>query len=129
MEKNKTEAYKLISSISFENYLVIFALIIFAILLVGYGVPFLKSKLRKKSKRRKAGLYQAKKILTANETEFYNRLISALPEYTVLTQVAMSALIEPRVDRTTNGSEYMRRRAKFSQKYIDFVVCRPGKLL
>lgn len=78
--------------------------------------------------RRKPGLYKSRQILTRNETEFYNRMVSALPEYVVHTQIAMSALIEPRVDRMKDGSEYMRLRAKFSQKYVDFVVCRPGKL-
>lgn len=78
--------------------------------------------------RRTPGLYQSRRILTPNETEFYNRMIEALPGYVVHTQIAMSALIEPRIDRWEDGSEYMRRRAKFSQKYVDFVICRPGKL-
>ena len=74
------------------------------------------------------GLYQARPILTPNEQEFYRRMVQALPQHVVLTQVAMSALIEPRVDRTKNGSKYMGLRARFSQKYVDFVVCRPKKL-
>lgn len=70
-------------------------------------------------------IYQAKQILTDNETEFYGRLLAALPDYTILSQVAMSALIEPvRCD----PKEFMGRRAKFSQKYVDFVICEPGVL-
>lgn len=72
-----------------------------------------------------AGPYKSKAILTKNEIEFYNRLVSALPGYVVLSQVAMSALIEP---RTSDPSEYMRRRTKFAQKFIDFVICEPGNL-
>lgn len=82
----------------------------------------------KNKARRKPGLYKSKNILTPNEKEFYGRMVSALPEYVIHTQIAMSALIEPRVDRMVNGSEYMRLRAKFSQKYVDFVVCRPKSL-
>lgn len=77
------------------------------------------------ARRRPRGPYKAKSILTPNEIEFFNRLVSALPGYVVLSQVAMSALIEP---RTQDPKEYMRRRVKFAQKYVDFVVCEPGDL-
>lgn len=78
------------------------------------------------SRRRfKPGEYRSRHILTPNEVEFYNRLVSALPGYVVLSQVAMSALIEP---RTEDQGEYMRRRQKICQKYVDFVVCTPGLL-
>lgn len=70
-------------------------------------------------------IYQAKQILTDNETEFYGRLLSALPDYTILSQVAMSALIEP---VKCDPKEFMGRRAKFSQKYVDFVICEPENL-
>lgn len=93
-------------------------------ILVHWVFPFFLGKKLRKS----PGLYQKRKILTANETEFYNRMVGALPDYVVHTQIAMSALIEPRVDRTINGSDYMRLRSKISQKYVDFVVCKPGKL-
>lgn len=98
-----------------------------AFILVHWILPYVQGAGTTK-RRRKAGLYKSRPILTDNETEFYNRMISALPDYVVHTQIAMSALIEPRIDRMEDGSEYMRLRAKFSQKYVDFVVCRPGKL-
>lgn len=71
------------------------------------------------------GPFQPKPILTPNEIEFYNRMVSALPGYVVLSQVAMSAFIEPRTD---DPKEYMRRRMKFAQKFVDFIVCEPGDL-
>lgn len=76
-------------------------------------------------KSRRPGEYQAKRILTNNETEFYSRMLRALPDFTILSQVSMSALIEP---RTTVPGEYMGKRARFSQKYVDFVICQPNKL-
>lgn len=109
------------------------ATILWIIVLLGLAFVFVQWVLPcfSRSPRRirtKPGLYKSRRILTPNEIEFYNRMVTALPEYVVHTQIAMSALIEPRVDRMEDGSEYMRLRAKFSQKYVDFVVCRPGKL-
>lgn len=74
---------------------------------------------------RPRGPFKSRNILTPNEIEFYNRLVSALPGYVVLSQVSMSAIIEPRTD---DPQEYMRRRMKFAQKYVDFIVCEPGDL-
>lgn len=71
------------------------------------------------------GEFKSKAILTNNEIEFYNRMVSALPGYVVLAQVAMGAVIQP---RTSDPKEYMRKRIHFSQKIIDFVVCEPGDL-
>lgn len=114
----------LIGFISPATILWIIALLVVAFILVHWILPFFFGP----RIRTRPGLYKSRRILTPNETEFYNRMVTALPEYVVHTQIAMSALIEPRVDRMEDGSEYMRLRAKFSQKYVDFVVCRPGKL-
>lgn len=103
------------------------SLLVMAFILIHWILPCIQEEGGAK-RRRKTALYKSRPILTDNETEFYNRMIAALPDYVVHTQIAMSALIEPRVDRREDGSEYMRQRAKFSQKYVDFVVCRPGKL-
>ena len=42
-------------------------------------------------------LYKAKPLLTDNEKEFYQRLKIALPDYQVLCQVALGALLQPNV--------------------------------
>lgn len=84
----------------------------------------LRAARRKKMRKMMQSRYQARRILTANETEFYGRLRKALtPRYTILSQVSMSALLEPKPQYT--GREYMQLRAKFSQKYVDFVICDP----
>jgi hypothetical protein len=65
--------------------------------------------------------YKSKPLLSANEKEFYNRLSEALPDYRILTQVALGALLLPNV--RSNSSAYYRARASFSQKIADFVIC------
>lgn len=77
-------------------------------------------------KKRRQGPYRARRLLTPNETEFYGRLRKALPDYVLFSQVSMSAIIEPRRDQ--RDGEYMRLRAKFAQKYVDFLVCEPKTL-
>lgn len=61
-----------------------------------------------------------KDLLTGNEREFYGRICRALPEHTVLAQVAMGALIE--VDQALADQEFAVRE-KFARKIVDFVVC------
>ena len=117
----------LLNLISPANLLWSVCILGMAFALIHWVIPYFHDKEHPK-RQRKAGLYKSRPILTPNETEFYNRMLVALPEYVVHTQIAMSALIEPRVDRMEDGSEYMRLRTKFSQKYVDFVVCRPGQL-
>ena len=68
-----------------------------------------------------ANFYKAKPLLSANEKEFYNRLSEALPDYRILTQVALGALLLPNV--RSNSSAYYRARGSFSQKIADFVIC------
>ena len=67
------------------------------------------------------GAYKSKQILTENEWEFYCRLETALPEYRVLTQVALGALLQPNVARA--NKKYMSIRGTFAQKIADFVIC------
>ena len=62
-----------------------------------------------------------KNLVTANEQEFFGRLRQALPDYNVLTQVAMGALLA--TAPSANGRDHLRARAKFSQKIVDYVVC------
>jgi len=67
--------------------------------------------------------YRPKTLVTATERAFYALLVKALPEYTVFTQVAMSALIAP--DNYSDGHDYYSLRGRFAQKYVDFVLCHP----
>jgi very-short-patch-repair endonuclease len=72
----------------------------------------------------KAPQVKAKPFLTANESEFLQRLEAAVPEYRFHAQVAMGALLDPAVARAGNGRDYMRIRGMFSQKIVDFVAQR-----
>lgn len=69
--------------------------------------------------RKQLPTYRKKPILTPNETEFYFRLLSALPNYFIFPQVAMSALIEPKT-----GQAKARKYAfyRISQKVVDYAV-------
>lgn len=62
----------------------------------------------------------AKALLTPNEREFYRRLLAALPQHVVLTQVAMGALMQPTADKAERA--FRSTRGLFSQKIVDFVV-------
>lgn len=66
--------------------------------------------------------FQEKSVLTENESEFFSRLKSALPELDVYPQMAMSALIEPAVPES--DPHYWFYRGQFDRKVCDFVVCR-----
>ena len=59
------------------------------------------------------GLYR-KPVMTAREQQMYHLLQTALPECTVLAQVAFSALV------TAKGRE---NRNRFDRKVADFVLC------
>lgn len=73
-------------------------------------------------KSRRDALYQAKKLLTGNELEFYIRLRRALPGSIIMAQVSMGALLEVSA-RIKDQRTRLSLRSKFSQKIIDFVVC------
>ena len=62
-----------------------------------------------------------KPLLTPNELEFYGRLTAALPDYLILAQVSMGAL----VDISTDVPEKYRVRLRemFNRKIVDYVVC------
>ncbi len=67
---------------------------------------------------------QARSLLTGNEREFFGRLNRAVgDEYRVLPQVAMGALLEPRVGE--GSQQYWAIRRLFAQKIVDFVICTP----
>lgn len=59
-------------------------------------------------------------LMTDNEIEFHERLCAAVPEFQVLAQVSMGALIEP--DVPGGSGNWLSIRARFAQKVVDFVV-------
>ena len=70
-----------------------------------------------------SGAYRARSIMTANELEFFGRLVTALPGHYVFPQVAMSALIE-----AANSDKKMAHsdRLRVAQQRADYVVCTAG---
>ena len=59
--------------------------------------------------------------LTSNETEFLGRLRRALPDYEILPQVSMSALVRTSIPE--NHPSFWQEFDKFSRKTADYVVC------
>ena len=69
---------------------------------------------RQTGKSRRPLRLQSKPVMTAREQQMYHLLQTALPECTVLAQVAFSALV------TAKGRE---NRNRFDRKVADFVLC------
>ncbi len=59
--------------------------------------------------------------MTANEQEFFARLVQALPDHYVFPQVALGALLQPNVKG--DNKKYYQVRGTFAQKMADYVVC------
>lgn len=92
--------------------------IISAVLVVVVVVlAFLVSRLQP---RARLGRYKARQIMTANELEFFGRLMRALPGHYIFPQVAMSALLDPseRIQRLAYAD-----RLRIAQQRVDYVVC------
>lgn len=69
---------------------------------------------------RKSEAFKARQLMTENETEFFGRLIVALPDHYIFPQVSLSALIEAAAkDKKRAYSDYLR----IAQQRVDYVVC------
>jgi very-short-patch-repair endonuclease len=63
--------------------------------------------------------YRRRPVMTPNETEFYGRIVRALPGLHVCPQVAMHAIIEP---TSTNSKTRLVDFRRVSQKVVDYAV-------
>lgn len=97
------------------TYISVLLLIVFA----GAGLAAASSRFRRLFSRTPRR-FKPKPLLTANEQEFFRRLVLALPEHTVLAQVAMGALLQPAVG--SRNKDFWAIRSKFAQKIVDFVI-------
>lgn len=88
------------------NQILLFVVVIAAVLIC--------SKLANKRQHRGPLVVQRKQLLTNREQEMFSVLAAALPQCTVLAQVAFSALI------TANGWQ---SRNQFNRKVADFILC------
>lgn len=97
-----------------QNFTTIHFVIVIALILVLFSlfkVFFLKSKIDSK--------YIPKKLMTDNEFEFFNRLVRALPDYFIFSQVSMGAILEANGE---SPEEDRKLRYDFGYKIIDYVV-------
>jgi len=85
-----------------------------------FGVLLLLAKVLVKqwlASNEKAGFnYQAKRIMSSNEMEFFQRLLRANPDGYVFPQVAFSALLEPSSRNRWAAFKYI------SQKRVDYAI-------
>jgi hypothetical protein len=69
--------------------------------------------------------YTQLKPLTEREQTLYWRLVQALPECVVLSQVTFSRFMKPDTGGLAPLKEYRALQNRISQKTIDFLVCLP----
>lgn len=72
----------------------------------------------KKTKR--TGTYKRRQLMTANEAEFFNRLVAALPDHYIFPQVSMQALIEA---ASNDKKQAHSDRLRIAQQRADYVIC------
>ena len=70
--------------------------------------------------------FRMKPVLTENETEFFGRLLDALPNYHVFPQVAFRAILAP--CSPSRSQNYLKEFNSIGSKHCDFLVCEKGSL-
>jgi hypothetical protein len=95
--------------------------IIFVFLaLIVLAAVFIAAKLKHAQGNKQTGAYRSRKLMTANEEEFFGRLVVALPDHYIFPQVALSALLESiSSDKKTAHGD----RLRIAQQRVDYVVC------
>lgn len=75
-------------------------------------------------KRERPWRVKPRALLTENELGFYQDLEAALPEFRILAQVSMGAIMEPdlSLEDASEPGRFLSVRGRFAQKVIDFVV-------
>lgn len=90
------------------------------LILVLLVATFVVASMKKAKGKARTGTYKRRRLMTDNEQEFFGRLVVALPDYYIFTQVAMSALLDTASSdkRTAYGD-----RLRIAQQRVDYVVC------
>ena len=96
-------------------------------LLIVIAAAIVPAQLKRMKAKKRLGVYRRRKLMTDNESEFFGRLVLALPDHDVFPQVAMSALIEAASrNRQQAYGDYLR----IAQQRVDYVVCsRAGEVV
>jgi hypothetical protein len=88
--------------------------------LIGLAWAILRATNFQRSLAATFGPLEKKQPLTPNEAEFFARLRKALPEYVVLAQVPLSALVKTRLP--DDHPDFWTAFDRFSRKVADFAV-------
>lgn len=92
---------------------VVLIVLVVVLIVIAIGQAHLK-------KASKAGAYKPRQLMTENESEFFGRLVVALPDHYIFPQVALSALIQAAAkDKKRAYSDFLR----IAQQRVDYVVC------
>src|SRR3972149_553910 len=84
------------------------------------GLEIFLKKQKKKIQNAETWPFYARRLLTQPEQILYHRMVKALPDYLILTQVQLSRILE--VKSGFNKWEWNNRINRMS---LDFVVCKP----
>jgi hypothetical protein len=93
---------------------------VFVFMLIAIVFMMVMVMVAKKGKGAPAAAYKRRDLMTANELEFFGRLVTALPDHYIFPQVAMSGLLEASAtDKKLAHSD----RLRIAQQRVDYVVC------
>lgn len=95
------------------------SLLIVVILFV-LAAAFIAVQSNGKKEKTRTGAYRRRDLMTANEREFFGRLVAALPDHYIFPQVALSALLEP---SSGNAKTAYGDHLRIAQQRADYVVC------
>lgn len=107
-------------------YVLIPICVVLWIIIKSYHDGLNQAKWKRYHEHAKSQAIVSRAVMTPNEREFFARLKGALPEFEVIPQVAMSALLD--VSLPEMHPKYWAMRKEFSQKTVDYVVCRKGAM-
>lgn len=93
--------------------------LIFLVLVI-LAASFVAIQVKAKKGTGRTGAYRQRKFMTDNEEEFFGRLVVALPDHYIFSQVAMSALLEAVSSDKGNAHG---DRLRIAQQRVDYVVC------
>lgn len=105
----------------------IYLILIIVLVVIVFGAAKQNSSSDKESiKPLQADSYKSTTFMSDNEIEFFNRLITAFPDYYIFPQVAMSGLVSP---NTTDYKKMNGIKNTYNRLRVDFVLFKDKKVL
>lgn len=99
-------------------YLIVILAAIFIGIILGLLVVWLDKPVHKRVTK--------KQLMTANEKEFFRRIVQGCPDYWVFSQVAMGAILKENND--VSPEDMWKVRGAFDKKICDFILCDKASL-